>query len=121
MTESSPSTKKKTGKSPKNLQSICMRFKMYASSRQLLMQTPIRLSNFSMPFWRTTFEKTDEKKNEQLPKHSLAIVQSLLVNGVVRNISTLQVVVEEFAHRFQALHPVINDLFLEGFCTRCQQ
>ena len=40
-------------------------------------------------------------------------MQSLLVNDVVRNISTLKVVVEEFAHRFQALHLVISDLFLE--------
>ena len=40
-------------------------------------------------------------------------MQSLLVNGVVRNISTLNVAVEEFAHRLQALHPVISDLFLE--------
>ena len=43
--------------------------------------------------------------------HGLVIVQSLLVNGVVRNIATLKVVVEEFAHR---LHPVISDIFLEG-------
>ena len=45
------------------LQSICTRFKMYASSRQHLMQTPIRLTYFSMPFWRRTFEKTMERSN----------------------------------------------------------
>ena len=33
--------------------------------------------------------------------------------GVVRNISTLKVVFEEFDHRLQALHPVISDLFEE--------
>ena len=43
----------------------------------------------------------------------MVIVHSLLVNGVVRNISTVKVAVEEFAHRLQALHPVISDLFLE--------
>ena len=63
MTESP--TRKGSGKksTPKNLQSIRMRFKMYASSRQLVMQTPILLSYFSMPVWRTTFEKTVEKSN----------------------------------------------------------
>ena len=40
-------------------------------------------------------------------------MKSLLVNDVVRNISTLKVAVEEFAHRLEALHPVISDLFLE--------
>ena len=36
-------------------------------------------------------------------------MQSLLVNGVVRK----KVAVEEFAHRLQAMHLVIGDLFLE--------
>ena len=104
-----PQQQKVRGKKhPKNLKSICMRFKMYASSRQLLMQTPIRLSYFSMPVSRTK-----QLKIEQIPMHGLVIVQSLLVNGVVRNISTLKVVDDEFAHRLQALHPVISDLFLE--------
>ena len=43
--------------------------------------------------------REDNGKIEQLPKDSLVIVQSLLVHGVVRNISTLKVVVEEFAQR----------------------
>ena len=46
----SPNNKKPRKKTPKTLQSICVRFKMYASSRLLLMQTPIQLSYFSMPF-----------------------------------------------------------------------
>ena len=53
----------KFGKTTPNLQSICMRFKMYGCSRQFLMQTPIRLSYFPMPNWRTTSEKTVEKSN----------------------------------------------------------
>ena len=61
MTES-PNNKHRK-KHTKKLQSICMRFKVHASSRQLLMQTPIRLSYFPMPSSRTTFEKTVEKSN----------------------------------------------------------
>ena len=94
------------------LQSIGVRFKMYVSSRQHSIQTPIRLSYFSMPFWRRTFRE-DSGKIEQLPKHSLVIVQSLLVDGVVRNTSTLKIVVEEFARRLQTPYLVISDLFLE--------
>ena len=36
-----------------------------------------------------------------------------LVDGVVRNTSTLKIVVEEFARRLQTPYPVISDLFLE--------
>ena len=57
--------------------------------------------------------REDNGKIEQLPKHSLVIVQSLLVDGVVRNTSTLKIVVEEFARRLQTPYPVISDLFLE--------
>ena len=57
--------------------------------------------------------REDSGQNEQLSKHSLVIVQSLLVHGVVRNISTLKIVVEEFAHRLQTPYLVISDLFLE--------
>ena len=57
--------------------------------------------------------REDGGKIEQLPKHSLVIVQSLLVDGVVRNTSTLKIVVEEFARRLQTPYPIISDLFLE--------
>ena len=57
--------------------------------------------------------REDSGKIEQLPKHSLVIVQSLLVGGVVRHTSTLKIVVEEFARRLQTPYPVISDLFLE--------
>ena len=57
--------------------------------------------------------RKDNGKIEQLPKHSLVIVQGLLVDGVVPNTSTLKIVVEEFARRLQTPYPVISDLFLE--------
>ena len=57
--------------------------------------------------------RDDNGKIEQLPKHTLNIVHSLLVDGVVRNTSTLKIVVEEVARRLQAPYPVISDLFLE--------
>ena len=57
--------------------------------------------------------REDNGKIEQLPKHSLVIVQSLLVDGVVRNTPTLKIVVEEVARRLQAPYPAISDLFLE--------
>ena len=59
----SPNNKRLCNNLQRSLQSICRCFKMYASSRQHLMQTPIRLSYFSMPFWRRTFEKTMERSN----------------------------------------------------------
>ena len=57
--------------------------------------------------------REDNGKIEQLPKHSLVIVQSLLVDGVVRNTSTLKIVFEEFARRLQTPYPVKSDLFLD--------
>ena len=70
------------------------------------MQTPIRLSYFFNALLETDLRE-DNGKIEQLPKHSL------LVDGVVRNTSTLKIVVEEFARRLQTPYPVISDLFLE--------
>ena len=46
----------------------------------------------------------EDSGTEHLPMHSLVVVQSLLVDGVVRNISVMKVVVEEFAHWLQELH-----------------
>ena len=57
--------------------------------------------------------REDSGKIEQLQQHNLVIVQSLLVDGVVRNTSTLKIVVEEFARRLQKPYPVISDPFLE--------
>ena len=70
---------------------------VHASSRQLLMQTPIRLSYFRMPVWRTTFGKTVEKSNSFRSTAWLSCKACLSMVWLAT--TTLKVVVEEFAHR----------------------
>ena len=47
------------------------------------------------------------------------LAQSFLVDGVVGNASALKV--EDFAHRLQALQPVISYLFLEESAARSEK
>ena len=112
MTES-PNNKRFEKKTPKKLAIHLHAFqdvRVFAAALDADADPPVILFNARLE--KDLREKTVEK-NEQLPKHGFVIVQSLLVSGVVCNITTLKVVVEEFAHGLQALHPAISDLFLE--------